>query len=145
MNVPASVVGSLDLILVQNRFTNDGKIVRRVTEVAEVTGAIKDTIMMGGIFVWDPKTDKVIRNKEQDLNTPILFIDKLSEATKLSKEKILKELELREAVIDYMERKGITSQEQVKEFIKRFYLDLEGLIRDTPDLFGVPKTESEKE
>jgi flagellar protein FlaI len=144
MSVPPNVVGSLDLILVQNRFLHNGNVVRRVTEVSEVTGAIKDTIMMGEIYRWDPEADEVIRSSEQDLSTPILFIDKLSKATKLDKNKIVREMELRRAVLLYMLRKGIKSQEEVKEFIRRFYLDLEGLIKDVPDLFGEdnqPQTE----
>lgn len=139
MNVPPSIIGSLDLILVQNKFIHNGQLVRRVTEVAEVTGSIKDTVMMGQIYEWDPKTDQVMRSSEQGLMTPILFIDKLSEATKFDKGVILKELQLREAALAYMLRNNIKDQEQVKEFIKRFYLDLEGLIKDTPDLFGKPQ------
>jgi len=107
--------------------------------VAEVTGAIKDTIMMGEIYRWDPKTDAVVRSSEQGLTTPILFFDKLANATKYEKSKIMKEMELREAVLAYMLRNKISSQEQVKEFMKRFYLDFQGLIRDIPDLFGPPQ------
>lgn len=138
MSVPANIIGSLDLIIVQNKFVHNGQLVRRVTEVAEVTGAIKDTIMMGEIYAWDPKADQVMRSSEQGLNTPILFMDKLADATKYEKSAIIKELELREAVLAYMLRNGISDQEKVKEFLKRFYLDLQGLIRDTPDLFGKP-------
>jgi len=140
MSVPANVIGSLDIILVQNKFVHNGQLVRRVTEVAEVTGCIKDTIMMGQIYEWDPKTDQVMRSSEQGLQTPILFLDKLAESTKFNKNVILKELELREAVLAYMVRNNITDQEKVKEFIKRFYLDLQGMIKDIPDLFGQPQT-----
>ncbi len=138
MSVPANVVGSLDLILVQNKFVHNGQVIRRVTEVAEVTGSIKDTILMGQIYEWDPKTDQVVRSSEHGLTTPILFLDKLASATKFEKSRIIKELELREAVLAYMLRNGIKDQEQVKKFIKRFYVDLQGLIKDTPDLFGKP-------
>jgi len=138
MNVPASIIGSLDIIMVQNKFVHKDKLVRRVTEVAEVTGAIKDTIMMGQIYQWDPHIDQVVRSSEQNLKTPILFLDKLSQATKFEKAKIIKEMELRQAVLAYMLRHQVRAQEDVAAFIKRFYLDLEGLIRDTPDLFGKP-------
>jgi flagellar protein FlaI len=143
MNVPPSVIGSLDLVLVQNRFVHNGELVRRVTEVAEVTGFIKDTVMMGQIYEWDPKKDEVIRTKEQNLATPILFLDKLSQATKFEKTLIMKELELRKAVLAYLLRKEITSQMDVEKFIRRFYIDLEGLIKDTPDLFGKVKTQTQ--
>ncbi len=145
MNVPSSVVGSLDLIMVQNKFVHGGRLVRRVTEVAEVTGAIKDTVMMGHIYEWDSKNDRVVRASEQGLSTPILFIDKLSKATKLEKAKIMRELELRQAVLKYMLDNDVLEQEKVKEFIKRFYLDLEGLIREIPDLFGKRKAPQSKE
>jgi len=138
MSVPANIIGSLDLILVQNKFIHNGQLARRVTEVAEVTGAIKDTIMMGEIYTWDPKTDQVMRSCEQGLNTPILFFDKLADATKYEKSRIMKELELREAVLAHMLRNNISGQDEVKDFLKRFYIDLQGLIRDTPDLFSAP-------
>lgn len=144
MSVPASVLGSLDLIVVQNKFVHKGEIVRRVTEVVEVTGAIKDTVMMGQVFEWDPKADDVVRKREQGLETPILFLDKLSDATKYEKAKIIKELKLREAVLSYMLRKGILDQDEVKDFIRKFYLDLEGLVKEAPDLFGkAAKSKSE--
>ncbi len=138
MDVPASVIGSLDLVLVQNKFVHNGRVIRRVTEVAEVTGSIKDTVMMGQVYEWDPKTDLVIRKKEHDLETPMLFLDKLSNATKFEKSKILKELDLREAVLNYMLRKGITEVKAVEAVIKRFYTDFAGFVRDTPDLFPEP-------
>jgi len=135
MSVPSNVVGSLDLIVVQNKFNYKDKVVRRVTEVAEVTGAIKDTIMMSQIFQWDPKTDKVKRTSEHDLTNPILFLDKLADATKLDKNRIIKELELRSAILNYMVRKDISDHISVAQFIKRFYLDLAGLVQEIPDLF----------
>ncbi len=144
MNVPASIIGSLDIIMVQNKFVHKDKLVRRVTEVVEVTGAIKDTVMMGQIYQWDPQIDQVVRSSEQGLKTPILFLDKLSHATKFDKAKIVKELELRQAVLAYMLRHQIRAQEDVAAFIKRFYLDLEGLIRETPDLFGRPPQPSQE-
>ena len=86
---------------------------------------------------YDPEDDEV-RSSEQNLKTPILFLDKLAQATKFEKAKIIKEMELRQAVLAYMLRHQVRAQEDVAAFIKRFYLDLEGLIRDTPDLFGKP-------
>jgi len=134
MNVPASVIGSLDLILVQNKFVHKGEVVRRVTEVAEVTGSIKDTILMEKIYVWDPKEDDVIRSSEQGLETPILFLDKLASSTKLSKEQVLKELKKRKKILEYMARSGIIEQEQVEDFMRRFYVDRENLEKEVPDL-----------
>ncbi len=144
MNVPASIIGSLDLVVVQNKFMHNERLVRRITEVVEVTGAIKDTVMMGQIYNWDPKTDRVIRSSEQSLKTPILFLDKLSHATKFDKNKIVKELQLREAVLAYMLRNNILNQVDVARFVKRFYLDLEGLIKEMPDLFGNPPQQAQQ-
>ncbi len=134
MGVPPSVISSLDLVVVQNKFVHGGKIVRRITEVAEITGAIKDTIMMGKIYEWDPKSDRVVRTREQGLETPILFLDKLSDATKYEKRIIMGEMELRRRVLEYMVKRGIKKQEEVREFIKRFYLDPERLMRENPGI-----------
>jgi flagellar protein FlaI len=136
MNVPASVIGSLDIIVVQNKFVHKGEVVRRVTEVAEVTGAIKDTIMMGQIFEWDPKADDVARKNEHGLEMPILFLDKLANATKFEKPKILEEMKLRKTLLKHMITSNIDDHERVKEFIMRFYVDREKLSKEIPELAG---------
>ena len=134
MNVPASVIGSLDLIVVQNKFVHKGKVVRRVTEVVEVTGSIKDTILMEKIYVWDPKADDVIRSSEQGLETPIILLDKLASSTKMSKSQIILELKKRRSILGYMVRSGIEEQEQVEDFMKRFCVDRGNLEKEVPDL-----------
>jgi archaeal flagellar protein FlaI len=139
MNVPAHIIGSLDLIIVQNKFLHNGKVVRRITEVQEVTGAIKDTVMMGKIFEWNPDEDVIARAEEQGLETPILFLDKLSESTKTEKSKIVQEIKKRRLVLEYMLDSEILDNERVQEIISRFYYDYSSLEEEIPKLRALAK------
>ena len=96
--------------------------------------------MMGDIFLWDPTTDDVARVKEGKIEVPILFLDKLSESTRIDKRDIMKELEMRRMVLYYMLKTGIKSLEDVSDLIERFYIEKEGLFESIPELGQIKET-----
>jgi len=127
MNVPSRIVSNLDLILVVNKFLYYGKPVRRVTEVAEVGGTEGDTILLGTIYSWDPKSDKATPNDER---TPVAFLDKLSSKTKIKKKAIMEGLNRRKLILRAMVEQGIFDYHDVIKTINRFYIDERELEED---------------
>jgi len=122
MNVPTRVVENLDLILVQNRFNYRGKTVRRITEVAEVSGREKETIRLGTIYAWDPGQDKAVETTDVVMGG---FLDHLSEKTKLPKKEIFEQLNLRKNVLKSMVQHSALTREEVGNVINSFYRERE--------------------
>jgi flagellar protein FlaI len=59
MDVPAVTIPSLNMILMQNKFIYEGRMVRRITEIAEITGMKNGEVELKVIYAWDPKHDEI--------------------------------------------------------------------------------------
>jgi flagellar protein FlaI len=97
MNVPDIMIPALDLMVVQNRYIRDGKLIRKVTEVMEVAGKEGDVFTTNTLFKYDPKKESI---EEGILNGRI--VHELSNLTGFSLKKIGEEIENRRTVIDAM-------------------------------------------
>ncbi len=143
MNVPAIMIPALDFIIMQNRFHSRIKgTVRRITEIAEVTGVENDTIALSKIYEYDAATDTI-----RSTGVPIRFFDTLSKMTGTSVKEIKSDLELRAIILDYLVAKNIRSIYEVGHYIKRFYINKDALIEEierevesNPELFGGEQT-----
>ncbi len=113
MNVPESMLGALNLVVVQHRIRTPRGTIRRVTEVAELYN-IGDRINMGVTFSWNPDTDKIERT-----TIPSHLIDKMAEYTHIPKKRLLEELERRESFLD-----GVVKRNGKPEDILRYQGDI---------------------
>ncbi|MFQ5800641.1 MAG: CpaF family protein [Candidatus Hydrothermarchaeales archaeon] len=97
MDVPDIMIPALDLMVVQNRQIDSGKMVRRVVEVLEVAGKEGDVFSTNTLFKYEPKTKKIT---EGILNGRI--IHELSALTGHSIREIDEEIESRKTIVDAM-------------------------------------------
>ncbi|RMF90764.1 MAG: CpaF family protein [Methanobacteriota archaeon] len=98
MNVPDIMIPALDLMVAQNRQINEeGKLVRRVTEVMEVSGKEADVFQTNTLFKYDPKTKTI---EEKVLNGRI--IHELSRLTGRKINEIDEEIERRKTIVEAM-------------------------------------------
>jgi flagellar protein FlaI len=97
MDVPDIMIPALDLLVVQNRQIEDGKLVRRVVEVLEVSGKEADVFQTNTLFKFDPQTGEI---EEKMLNGRI--IHQLSTITGHSIKKIDEEIFKRKTIIGAM-------------------------------------------
>ncbi len=119
MNVPSVMIPSLDFIIMQNRFIYKGKLVRRITEIAEVVGIEDGEVVLKNLFTWDPKTDTLLPTGERSN-----FIDELLRLKGVNERELEKELERREKILKRMQENSITSLREVGRIIRRFYAKL---------------------
>lgn len=122
MSVPKIMIPSLNLILMQNKFTYWGKLVRRITEVAEITGMEDSKIKMEIIYQYDPKDDRV-----KPTGVPSTIKKKLAELRGTDEKELEEEIERRREIIEYMVRKGTRSIEEVGRLINEYYASPEKL------------------
>ncbi len=123
MSVPPIMIPSLNLILMQNRFTHKGKVVRRITEIAEVTGIEGDKPQVKILYVWDPKDDIV-----KSTGVPSAMLWKLAEIRGVEVKEVEEEMKRRESVLRYMIDNDITGIKDVGAFINEYYISPEAVI-----------------
>ncbi len=119
MNVPDIMIPALDLLIAQKRQVERGKLVRRVFEVAEISGREGSSILTNTLFKYEPARDKI---EEKILNGRI--IQELSSLSSLSVKEIDEEIEKRKALLETLSKSNLTHVD-VHEIIQLYYKDPE--------------------
>jgi flagellar protein FlaI len=120
MDVPIIMLPVLDLIVVQRRMRYKGKNVRKITEISEVRSFKKGEkieLSVFNIFEWDAKTDSWTEIKSLNV------LEKISKYTGIPVENLLKELEIRQTILDWMILKKVEGREKLRNLIQRYYID----------------------
>ncbi len=116
MSVPESMLPMLNLIVVQDRrYTKDRGLIRRVSHVAELA-RMEDQVLMSNLYEWDPIKDKIGRTK-----TPSRIIERMAERTNRTKKEVMEEITVRQAILEWMIKKEITSAPEVEKVIQEYY------------------------
>lgn len=115
MNVPDVMIPALDLIIAQTRQIEEGKLRRRIVEVAEIGGREGGTILTNTLFKYDPEKKKLEINL---LNGRI--IQELSKLTNLTVKEIDAELDKREAILDTMAKNRV-DKNTLHEVVNLYY------------------------
>jgi flagellar protein FlaI len=125
MEVPIIMLPALDLIVVQRRMRYKGKNVRRITEISEVRSFKKGEkieLSVFNVFEWDAKNDSWTEIKSMNV------LEKISKFTGITTENLLKELQIRETILEWMIRTGVEGRESLRNLIQRYYVDKEGFM-----------------
>lgn len=115
MNVPEQMATALNLVVVLNRI-NVPKVglVRRVSEIAEVTGTRKPELHM--LYEWNSEKDTMVAVDE---NSNIK--KQIRKFSGLSDKAIRDELKLRENLLAEAAKKNINSIDDFSVFLKKYY------------------------
>lgn len=125
MNVPGIMLPALDVIVMQQRIYHRKKgQIRRVTEVAEVTGMEGDKPQLSRIFKWNPRTDAV-----EPTGVPSKIKRVIADFSGLGGSEIEIEIEKRAAVLEWMKQKNIRNVFEVGNFIQEYYRDPESMLK----------------
>ena len=124
MNVPRIMIPALDIILMQVRFNSRKKgTVRRVVEIAEISGIEGESIQLNKLYKYDPAKDELLPTE-----VPSRILNELSRHTGMSISELEIEREKRKIILEWMIEKGIRSIDDVGHYIKMFYIDEESLL-----------------
>ena len=123
MGVPESIIGLLDLIIVQYRMYIKGKgILRRIAQVTEVSQMERQPLL-SNIFEWDRKDDIVKRT-----DVPSRIIETLADKTLRTKKEITREINVRKKILQWMQKNNIRTNHEVETIIQRYYYDPEAIL-----------------
>jgi flagellar protein FlaI len=147
IELSSSLVESLDAIAVMAYAKKKGKSARRIKEVEEVISINPENFEVETFrsVEWDPKTDNFIFHKNSHL------LKKIARNKGIDLEEILKEIERRKTVLEWMTKKGMNDYVEVCKIINEYYknpakvMEQVGSITPIPDVKEVKKVEKKKE
>jgi flagellar protein FlaI len=116
MNVPDLMLAGLNFVIIQHRLHDRYKgTIRRITEIAEVSGVLKGKSSVKTIYKWHAGKDKLMRTKNS-----IIYLDKIAELTGLSKKQIMKEWQNREKVLKELVKKKVRTMNDVADAMNKY-------------------------
>ncbi len=119
MNVPNIMLSGLDLIIVEHRFYDRKKgTIRRISEIAEVYGAMDGKPRTQTIFQRDPARDVIERTLVDSK-----YLKMLQNFTGTSKENIEAELRTRKIFLERLVSENIRTIGEVSERAKQYLID----------------------
>lgn len=125
MSVPRIMIPALDIIIMQVRYHSRKKgTIRRITEIAEVSGIEAESVQLNKLYKYDPAKDELVPT-----GVPSRFMNILSQHTGLTLSELEIEKEKRKIVLEWMVEKGVRSVHDVGEYIRQFYIDPEELLK----------------
>ncbi len=126
INLPASLVESVNIVCVVTHIKEKGKNVRRLKELLE----IKDVeigkigkVNYNRVFEWDPIKDEISL-----LDVPSLVLNKIIKNTGISPEELNNELRNRALLLNELASRKITNFRQFKRIVKLYISDKEQIL-----------------
>ena len=118
MNVPEVMLSGLDIIIIEHKIHDRRKgTIRRITEIAELSGVLLKHAQTQTIFLRDPAKDILERT-----NAPIKFIKVLQDFTGLSNKAIEENLKERQQFLEKLQKQGVRGMDEVKRLTQEFTL-----------------------
>ncbi len=125
MKVPEIMLPALDMIVMQKKVFLKGKTLRRITEIAEVSGSDDEELIMTNVYEWDPKTDTL-----KSTGGPSPLKEKMARLKGISVEELQEEIDKREKVIRWMVENNKRRIDEVSQIFERYYTDPDGLLKE---------------
>ncbi|MFQ5888386.1 MAG: CpaF family protein, partial [Candidatus Hydrothermarchaeales archaeon] len=117
MNVPDIMIPALNLIVAQGRQIENGKLARRIFEIAEVSGKEGDTFLMNTLFEYNPK--------KKEIETKILngqVVKELSDLSGRTIKEIDDEIDKRRMILETMTEANL-GHEDIYDIVQSYHED----------------------
>jgi len=123
LSVPQAMLPLLDLIVVmQRRFSKEHGMQRRVTQIVELS-RMDDKVLFGTLFDFDDSSDSLKRTEIAGA-----VVEEIAEHNSLTKLDIIKEIKVRQKILDWMLKQGIKKPMEVLEVIESYYYSPEKVL-----------------
>jgi len=128
MNVPPIMIPALDIVVMEQKIYFEGNILRRITEVAEITeasGGEDGAVALNTVYQWNPKKDLV-----EPTGVPSVGKQRLAKLKGLDIRDIDGEIEKRRKLLEYMVKNKIRRIDDVAKIVQRYYAEGEELLKE---------------
>ena len=124
ISVPKIMIAALNFVIMQHRFHDRRRgVIRRITEIAEVTPDENQEPQMKTIFEWDAVSDKLVST-----GIPSTFLQTICSFTGMKREDIDSELEQRKQILAKMKEEGVRKLEDVCAITQNYILKKRGKV-----------------
>ncbi|MDP2750093.1 MAG: type II/IV secretion system ATPase subunit [Nanoarchaeota archaeon] len=124
INLPSSLVESLDIICVVNHIKTPEKNMRRLREIKEIISVAKGRVNANTAYQWVPATDKIIEGAESHI------LNKISNNTGIAVQKLRAEIALREKILQTIYDKKIFDYKEFGRIIATYYRDPKAILEE---------------
>ncbi len=117
MNIPKSLISTIDVVMIMTRTEIDGKPARRASNMTEITGLDSKTkeILTQDIFKWEQKEDSFVFSGKSRI------LEDRTKKSGITAEEAIRELNRRKSVLEWMVREGIRRYGDVANVIREYY------------------------
>ncbi len=119
LNIPRTLLPTLNLIGVKARLKVNERPVRRLVQLTEVLGIDPSSgqVELNDIFRYDPRTDSFTYSGRS------LMLERLAERSGIPLEQVREELQHRKTVLEYLVKRNIRRYQEVGAVIRDYYAD----------------------
>ncbi len=119
LNIPRTLLPTLNLIGITQRLRIEGRPVRRLTHMAEVLGidASSGELDLNDVFRWDPRTDTFSYSGRSHT------IERLAERSGQQLDRVQEEIRHRKTVLEYLAKRNVRRYQDVGALIRDYYSD----------------------
>ncbi len=129
INLPVNLLSALDLVVFLTHTKVHEKPARRVLSITEIVDVTTDgKIIRSDVFSWKPDVDSIDLTGRSEKIPKIIAIRGESKFL-LNEAEFWEEVELRKKILDFMLKNRILEFDRVAEFIKRFYINRDAIIK----------------
>lgn len=117
MNIPRTMLTSLDTVVVQRKVRYGGVHIRRTIEIAEMVGmdAVTNELLTNRVYTWNAKNDSF------EFLGRSIKLEQIRDHSGLSDDEVWHEIDKRKVVLGYMLKKGVRFYQDVAKIIRDFY------------------------
>lgn len=116
INLPASLVESLNIVCIASHIKSRDKNIRRIKEISEIEKVEADgNVKYTKIFEWDAQKDAILKNEKS------YVFEKISKNSGLSILQLENELRLRAALLKKLEEQKIFDFKQINAIVNNYY------------------------
>lgn len=135
ISLPPNLVESLDAVLFLGKMKYRGAYVRRANQVLEIRGFDRDKHdpIVNEVFKWDLTTDTYPAMNRS------YILGKIRYERSMTEEEMQQEIKDRVEVLEWMRRNRINDYMQFADFINRYYVDKESVMRRVRRVSSQPK------
>ncbi|MEM0123932.1 MAG: ATPase, T2SS/T4P/T4SS family [Candidatus Micrarchaeaceae archaeon] len=117
MNVEMDIIPLIDAIIIVSQVPEKGKLVRKITNVAEISG-IETQVLLSDLYTYDYK-----QHKGSDVLPSVTYRDTLAKLTGYPPAEIINEENRRAAILEKLNNMGVRSMQEINAFCKEYYDD----------------------
>ncbi len=117
MNIPRTMLTSLDTVCVQRKVRYGGVHIRRSIDIQEMVGmdAVTNELLTNKVYTWNAKNDSF------DYLGRSVKLEQIAEHSGMTLDDLWHEIDKRKVVLGYMLKKGIRFYQDVASTIRGFY------------------------